>query len=157
MHESIYRSAFNSSLLLLFIDSSSLLLFDYLFLYLVSVSSLFFKRFLKSLYNLSLECATMSAPHLTILAPKFLVTHFICKRLRLIFTTKSPTPLLKRCGCGSNYQMSSKYSLFSSSIISNGKHSAQPSGILSSRSTISFPSSFPSLLCSPSPCALQIG
>ena len=27
----------------------------------------------------------MSAPHLTILAPKFLGTHFICKRLRLIF------------------------------------------------------------------------
>ena len=33
----------------------------------------------------------MSAPHLTILDPKFLGTHFICKRLRLIFTTKSPT------------------------------------------------------------------
>ena len=85
----------------------------------------------------------MSAPHLTILAPKFLGTHFICKRLRLIFTTKSPTPLLKRCGCGSNYQMSSKYSLFSSSIISNGKHSAQPSGIPSRRSTIAFTSSIP--------------
>lgn len=27
----------------------------------------------------------MSAPHLTILAPKFLGTHFICKRLRLIY------------------------------------------------------------------------
>lgn len=39
--------------------------------------------------------------------------------------------------------------LFSSSIVSNGKHSAQPSGIPSRRSTLAFTSSIPSLLCSP--------
>ena len=58
--------------------------------------------------------------------------------------------VLNYCGFEINYQTFPKYSLFSSSIISNGKHSAQPSGIPSRRSTIAFTSSIPSLLCSPS-------
>ena len=58
--------------------------------------------------------------------------------------------VLNHCGFKINYQTFPKYSLFSSSIISNGKHSAQPSGIPSRRSTIFFTSSIPSLLCSPS-------
>lgn len=47
------------------------------------------------------------------------------------------------------YSFSSKYSRFNSSIVSNGKHSAHPSGISCKRATNSFTRTIASLLCVP--------